>query len=238
MHILQYNQVVFHIEEDNTLRSKIGITDIRKEMGFSKQDLWPFLIVDSSSNFIDTGEVQGKDFIVEFFMNQGLLHDIRTHSAYEKQGVDWINLRAIPAYELLKATFKGKFQYYFVSKNFAHSKTSIEAGKILREYLWKFYKPFHFHITEIKQRRGMKEEIKNRFQNLHEVIDEWETRLGDKKFHGGESPDAADFKMFSATFAHYHMYSVKKVLKSRGGFEQKFNAWYATMKHELHNKFS
>mmetsp|Transcript_21850 Transcript_21850/g.19389 ORF Transcript_21850/g.19389 Transcript_21850/m.19389 type:complete len:239 (+) Transcript_21850:389-1105(+) len=237
MHIMQYNQVIFSIEEDNALRSKIGLRDIRKEMGFTKQDTWPFLLVDSSSPVIDTADIQGKDSIVEFFIDQGLLYDVKTHSAYEKQGIDWISTRALSAFELLKATFRGKFQYYFVSKNFAHSTSGIEGAKIVRSFMWKMYKPLHYHITEIKERRGRKDEIKNRFQNFHDIIDEWEMRIGENKYHGGSGPDGADFKMYSLAFAHHHMYSIKNLLRSRGGMDQKYNIWYARMNQELHNKF-
>ncbi|CAI2372762.1 unnamed protein product [Moneuplotes crassus] len=237
-HILQANQVEFHVEEDNTLRSKIGLTDIRKEMGFGKDDQWPFLIVDSSTDMLDTAEVQGKDNIVRYFLDLGLLKDVKTYSAYESQGIDWINQTAVPAYNLMKHTLRGKFQYYFVSKNFLHMKVSIEAGKILRNYLWKFYKPLHYHITERRDRKGLKEEIQNRIQIFHDMADAWEERLDNNRFHGGEVPDAADFKMYSLAFAHNHMFSVRKIFQAREPHSRKFEAWYTFMTQECKPYFN
>lgn len=109
-------------------------------MGFTKNDYWPFLIVDSSTEMVYTTEVQGKDDIIKYFLDLGLIRDYCTHSAYEKQGLQWINDKAIPVYDLLKHTLRGKLQYYFTSKNFRYQKSSYEASVILRGYLWKLYK--------------------------------------------------------------------------------------------------
>lgn len=198
-------------------------------MGFGKDDQWPFLIIDSSTELLDTGEIQGKDSIVEYFVARDLIQDVKTHSAYEKQGIEWVVDRAIPAYDLLKSNLRGKYQYYFVSKGMAYRKPTIEAGTIVREALWKFYKPLHYHVMDYRIRKTLREEIKNRFQIFHDTIDEWEARLDGNRFHGGNLPDAADFKMYSLAFAHNHMFSVKKLLKSRGDREPKFNNWFVSM---------
>lgn len=59
-------------------------------MGYTKNDLWPFLIIDSSTEMLDTTEVQGKDAIIKYFQEKGLMQDVKSHSAYEKQGFAWI----------------------------------------------------------------------------------------------------------------------------------------------------
>lgn len=40
-----------------------------------------------------------------------------------------------------------------------------------------------------------KNELKNSEKNLKELIDNWVNRLNNKPFHGGESPDSADFRV-------------------------------------------
>lgn len=108
---MQYYQILFYLEEDNIMKSLLGRRDIRKDMGFAKDDRWPFLVVDSSTDDLDTATVQGKDAIVEYFRQHKLMGDDRAHSAYEKQGLQWVQESAIPAYELIKYTFKGRLQF-------------------------------------------------------------------------------------------------------------------------------
>lgn len=37
------------------------------------------------------------------------------------------------------------------------------------------------------------------------VLKEWEFKLAKETFHGGKTPDAADFKCYSAIQMHQHM---------------------------------
>lgn len=237
MHIMQYNQIMFHLEEDNILRSKLGLRDIRKDMGFTKNDTWPFLIVDSSSESIETAAIQGKDNIMDYFQTQGLMTDVRTHSAYETQGLAWVEDKAIPAFDLLKSTLRGRFQFNFTSKSFRYSQPSLEASKILSKYIWKIYRTFYFHLKSFKTRREVRDQIKNRFQLFHEMLDEWEKRLGEHRYHGGNRPDAVDFKMYSLSTAHHHMFTVKKLLSARSNKDSKFDKWYKDMNNNCRNSF-
>lgn len=238
MHIMQYNQILFYLEEDNILRSKLGLRDLRKDMGFSKNDYWPFLVVDSSSEMLDTAGIQGKDNIIEYFVNHGLMRNVRTHSAFETQGLEWIEKKAIPSFDLLKSTFKGKFQFYFTSKNFRYARTTTEASAILRNYLWKIVRAFYFHFKEYSKRKQIRSEIKDRFQIFHELIDEWEQMLSDNRYHGGKEPDAVDFKFYSLCNAHIHMFIMKRLLQARGGEDTKFRVWYQTMHQSCRNTFA
>lgn len=238
MHLMQFNQILFYIEEDNILRSKFGFKDSRYAMGYSKKDNWPFLIVDSSSEEIDTASLQGKDSIIQYFQEQKLMGDVKNHSAYEKQGLKWVEETAIPAYNLLKSTFKGRFQYSFTSKNFRFGRIQYEGSKIISSYLWKILKVFYFYFKDASLRKEYRDLLKHRYQRMHDVFDEWETRLGEGPYHGGNSPDAADFKMFSLAYSHNHMFAIQKLLKSRGEEDQSFLVWYKRMSNDCRNIFT
>lgn len=79
LHIMQYYGVDFSVEEDNILKPAI-----RKEMGFSKEDDWPLMTVNSTSEVISTQEVVGKNRILEVLGEAGLVGDHMQHSAYEQ----------------------------------------------------------------------------------------------------------------------------------------------------------
>jgi hypothetical protein len=238
MHLMQFNQILFYIEEDNILRSKLGFKDSRYAMGYSKKDNWPFLIVDSSSEQINSTSLQGKESIIQYFQEQKIMGEVKNYSVYEKQGLEWIEETAIPAYNLLKSTFRGRFQYSFTSKNFRYGKIQYEGSRIISAYLWKILKTFYFYFKDTSLRREYKDLLKHRYQRMHDVFDEWEERLSNESYHGGNSPDAADFKMFSLAYSHNHMFCIQKLLKSRGDEDQKFLVWYKKMNNGCRNIFT
>lgn len=49
------------------------------------------------------------------------------------------------------------------------------------------------------------------------VLKDWEFKLASETFHGGKTPDAADFKCYSALQMHQHMPSYQTLMK---GFDQ------------------
>lgn len=162
MHLMQYNGIKFEVEEDNLLRSKFGFRDSRMDMGFTKKDNWPFLIVDSSSEIIDSAVVQGKDGIIEYFAEQGLIADNRNHSAYEKQGLEFVDFTAIPMFQLLASPLKGNIQFYFSSKHFRYASVSYEASKILMRYIWKINSAVYSYIAGRRFRKENRDKVKNR----------------------------------------------------------------------------
>ena len=238
MHILQYYQILFHLEEDNWLRSKFGFRDIRKDMGFSKEDKWPFLIVDSSTPSLPSTELQGKDSIIQYFKEINLMSDVMKHSGYEKQGLTFIIEKAIPAFDLLKSTLKGNIQFYLTTKNFRYARSTLQSKEVLRKFLWKVFKSFYYYSLNLPNRFSNNARIKERYQIFHDIIDEWETRLGKNNFHGGDEPDAADFKMYSLWNAHMHMFIMKNLLNARGKEDTKFKLWYQLMHQACQNTFS
>ena len=43
--------------------------------------------------------------------------------------------------------------------------------------------------------RNIKSELKNSEENLKKLMETWVERMNNKPFHGGETPDAADFRV-------------------------------------------
>jgi hypothetical protein len=62
--ILNYHQFPFSIEEDQLDGS------IRKEMGFSKDDKYPMLLIDSNVEEMPSVELAEKDYILSFLFNK------------------------------------------------------------------------------------------------------------------------------------------------------------------------
>ena len=50
---------------------------------------------------------------------------------------------------------------------------------------------------------------------MHEVCNEWEERLDGQSFHGGDRPDAADFRMFAEVSRVETLPIVIKIFASR-----------------------
>ena len=51
-----------------------------------------------------------------------------------------------------------------------------------------------------------------KFARAQSAMDEFANRLGDNVFHGGERPDACDFRVYSIVARYRHTFTVKKLL--------------------------
>jgi len=69
-HVLNYFGFPFNVEEDNVLRPKI-----KREMGFGEGDEYPLMIVDSSSEHIDSADLVQSPQILKFLRGQELIGD-------------------------------------------------------------------------------------------------------------------------------------------------------------------
>jgi hypothetical protein len=81
VNILNYYGFPINLEEDNLMTN-----EAKKEMGFSKEMNYPFLVIDSSTDEMPPADLSEKDEILTFLHNAGLIGSYRTHSAFEKQG--------------------------------------------------------------------------------------------------------------------------------------------------------
>lgn len=90
------------------------------------------------------------------------------------------------------------------SKHFQTEWNTDIASEILFKYLWKIYKVFYYSLTEGKLFIS-KSQRKEQMETFMKVLKEWEFKLAKETFHGGKTPDAADFKCYSAIQMHQHM---------------------------------
>jgi hypothetical protein len=58
-------------------------------------------------------------------------------------------------------------------------------------------------------------------------MDEWVSRIQGKNFHGGDRPDAADFRLFAVLDRVCHTSTVINLLKQRQ--DPKFQLWFDHM---------
>lgn len=88
------------IEEDNFFGHS------RKDMGFQKTDNYPLLLIDSSSAEMPPAELSEKDAILTFLFNNGLIGSYKTYSAFEKQGLEFVEKEFKPALDDLFRDFR------------------------------------------------------------------------------------------------------------------------------------
>lgn len=115
--VLNYFNFPMNVEEDG-LKGHI-----RKEMGFKKDDPYPLLLMDSSSPEMPSADLQCKDNILTFLFNKKLIGTYKTYSVYEKQGLEFVEERLVPAIEALFLEPKPIAYLYLVNKHFKTSKT-------------------------------------------------------------------------------------------------------------------
>ena len=59
----------------------------RKEMGFSKEDSYPLLVINSSDPNMPPVDVASRDGVLTYLFNSGFIGSYQSHSAIEKQGL-------------------------------------------------------------------------------------------------------------------------------------------------------
>ena len=75
--VLNYFSFPMEVNEDGYK------TVVRKEMGFSKDDPYPILLIDSSSEDMPSVELTEKENILSFLFNKQIIGSYKHHSAYE-----------------------------------------------------------------------------------------------------------------------------------------------------------
>ena len=78
INILNYFHFPYNVEEDNHFKRQLA-----QEFGFSKDDQYPMLIINSSSKDMPHGETSSKDAILAHLFNHKLIGNYKSHSAYE-----------------------------------------------------------------------------------------------------------------------------------------------------------
>ena len=94
------------------------------------------MLVDSSTDEMPNCELTTQHQILSYLQSQSLIGDYRSHSAYESQGLNFVEEAILPVIEDIYKGFRQNFQFYMTPKHFKRSiMTSKEAGVYLREYL-------------------------------------------------------------------------------------------------------
>lgn len=78
VNLLNYFGFPVHIEEDN-LRGAI-----KREMGFGKDEAYPLLIINSSSNAVPNADLSSAGAILHFLREQNFIKEHKSHSAKEQ----------------------------------------------------------------------------------------------------------------------------------------------------------
>jgi hypothetical protein len=181
-------------------------------------------------------ELTTQSQILSYLQSVSLIGDYRTHSAWEAQGLEFVDTTVVPAIEDVYRDFQPLWQFYLTPKHFKKGNMTVEAGVFLRNYLWKLYKTFYFYLTMPKG-EGEKKGKKEKYERFQEVMDTFVARMvNEAQFHGGERPDAVDFRVYSWIHRYYHTSTMKSLLQARGGKDDKLVIWFDRMDRATKNK--
>lgn len=206
INVLNYYGFPHEVEEDNPLGHS------RKDMGFEKTAEYPLLMIDSNTEDMPAADLVGKHEILRYLYSNQLIGDYMSRSAWESQGLDWVDEHVQPAIEDIFRDWRAIVQFYSQLKHFRMANINrLQPAQQVYKYLAKMYKAVVVHTAERKNNsRAPLVEKHARFQS---VMDEYCDRMGDKHFHGGERPDAVDFRTFSLLQRVYPTFTVKTLFE-------------------------
>ena len=75
----------------NKVEEEDFVGNSRKAFDFSKTDEYPFLIINSSHEDMPECDLTGRQNILTFLYNNSLIGRYRSYSAFEDQGLDFVN---------------------------------------------------------------------------------------------------------------------------------------------------
>jgi hypothetical protein len=205
--ILNYFQLRYKALEDSPVSKSI----MRQMLGmFSKDNYkkynYPFMIFDSSEE--PRQNIDGLENILKFLIENNFIHEYRSNTVYEKDGLKF--LEGFDKYfqnEFKK--FSNKFSFYFRITNFKEARYWYHPqkdGYIYRNRLFsRLYRLgkdilnniFSFSKLTLKSKKPQKEIERDNSELLIESVKTWVQRMNKNPFHGGDIPDAADFRLYS-----------------------------------------
>jgi hypothetical protein len=138
----------------------------------------------------------------------------KSHSAYEKVGYRFCEEEFEPVLDDIFRNFLPILQFYSSIRMFKTAK--LDNTKPIRAIfytLWKYQKGItHF----IKERSNASKLTKlEKIAKLHMACDEYVNRMNGNMFHGGEIPDAVDFRLFSVLDRVKHTTVILQLFKAR-----------------------
>lgn len=201
--ILNFYGIKFKALEDSPVSKNI----IKQMIGvFSKVDhkkyAFPFLCFETSED--PTQYLDGFDNVVRFLTENNIIHDYKSHTPYEKDGVEFVKKFEICLENEMKR-FSNKFSFYFKTTNFKEARYWYHAHKnsyVYRNRLFsRIYRLTKSIIKDLKFTFSMsktkKQFLDQNELNIIEHIKTWKERLNNQPFHGGDVPDESDFKLYA-----------------------------------------
>lgn len=135
VNILNMNAFPFEPEEEN-FRGQVG-----KEMGFSADDTYPLLVINSDSEEMPDSNTAEKENILNFLFKHQLLSWTKSHSAYEKIGLQFVEEEFEPALDDIMRNWAQSVQFYACIKNFREAQIHTYTPRYnIYWYLWKGWK--------------------------------------------------------------------------------------------------
>lgn len=211
----------------------LGFGNFNQYKNFS----FPFLQFESSEEA--TQNIDGIENIVEFLVENKFIHDFRTHSVYEKEGIEFAECFIEIFEKEFKSKFSNKFSFFFRITNFKEARywyNPLRDGYIYRSRLIsRIYRLVKETIKDLFV-SNKKQKLKEFPNDLNKKADDWVQRLNSSTFHGGDVPDAADFRVIFNNFQLYGI--VRKYLLCRrinyyfrkeGNLNQNFINWIDRM---------
>ena len=122
-------------------------------MAFDKNDPYPCLMVESSSNDIPNLDISGSNSILSSLLQQNYIGEYKSHSAQERQSVSFIEEKLTPLIESALLPLKEKVQFYSVPRHFKQVEIRRELSDFAPLYFWKIFKAFHFYRKDKKEAR-------------------------------------------------------------------------------------
>ena len=194
------------------------------------------LVINSSLEEMPGADLAGREAILSYLFNKKLIGTYRSYSAYEQQGLDWIEEKLRPATEEMLKDWRTLAQFHMVPKHFRQGRLSIEGHNNIKIYFFKFVL---FAQTLAKRGRSAMSRAE-RYEQMQSALDEFVDRMvlqaGDVHYHGGLAPDAVDFRVFSMINRIGHTNVMMKVLNERE--DRTLINWYSRMKRLCEPKLS
>ena len=142
--ILNYNKFSYKVEEDYR-------NVMRRHLGYSKNDEYPLMIIDSNLEELPTSDLMGKEEIFSSLYNLKLIGPYKSYSAYENIGLTFVEETFEPALDDFFRSFLPLVQYYMQPRQFMQTRFNYEKPRTMMfNYLWKMRMPIKIWLREYK----------------------------------------------------------------------------------------
>mmetsp|Transcript_24205 Transcript_24205/g.37267 ORF Transcript_24205/g.37267 Transcript_24205/m.37267 type:complete len:203 (-) Transcript_24205:226-834(-) len=133
VNILNYFGFPINVEEDNILRQTV-----KKEMGFTKEDPYPVMIIDSAIDSLPEADLNELNTILGFLKDHDLIGDVNSHSAKEAATMrDFLLPEVEPILQAQLSSLKQKMLFYSAPRHFRQTELEREVSDFFKLYMGK-----------------------------------------------------------------------------------------------------